>query len=244
MLSEEYKVHYWKAFERQREGWYNNVASKTKGLLEEEAKKIEEVYISRGRVGVERYLGDRTRIWERVLKSLYVGIIEDFGSQTYDLFVKKEFDPFSSFINEWSDKWAATRAVLITDTSKVLANKAITSGLDAGQSVDKIGHGLRTYYDESAGYRSMRMSRTEVVGASNYGSFEGARQSAVVKTKTWVSSRDERVRDSHIAIDGETVPLDEAYSNGLMYPGDPSGSGTEIIQCRCTQAYGTEEART
>ena len=90
----------------------------------------------------------------------------------------------------------------------------------------------------------MRMSRTEVVGASNYGSFEGAKQSAVVKTKTWVSSRDERVRDSHTVIDGETVPLEQAYSNGLMYPGDPSGSGTEVIHCRCTQAYGTEEART
>ena len=34
-------------------------------------------------------------------------------------------------------------------------------------------------------------------------------------------------------VDGEIRALDEKFSNGLMYPGDPSGSAAEVINCRC-----------
>jgi len=52
--------------------------------------------------------------------------------------------------------------------------------------------------------------------------------------KDWVSRRDEKVRQSHVEMDNhEPIPLDETFPNGLMYPGDPAGSPSEIINCRC-----------
>ena len=66
------------------------------------------------------------------------------------------------------------------------------------------------------------------------------KQSGVVKTKMWLSARDDRVRDAHAVIDGEIVRLNEQFSNGLMFPGDPAGPPEEIIQCRCNAIYDTE----
>lgn len=51
--------------------------------------------------------------------------------------------------------------------------------------------------------------------------------------KQWDSTLDARTRDSHAKIDGEVKELDEKFSNGLMFPGDPNGIAAEVIHCRC-----------
>lgn len=52
--------------------------------------------------------------------------------------------------------------------------------------------------------------------------------------RMWDASLDKRTRDSHARVDGEIRELDEKFSNGLMFPGDPNGSAAEVINCRCT----------
>ena len=49
----------------------------------------------------------------------------------------------------------------------------------------------------------------------------------------WVTAGDARVRDSHVGMDGERISPGETFSNGLRYPGDPSGDLAEVINCRC-----------
>jgi hypothetical protein len=104
----------------------------------------------------------------------------------------------------------------------------------------QIGQKLRDFYADRSSYKAMRVARTEVSSASGWAQREAAKQSGVVKTKKWISSRDDRVRDSHVDMDGEEKQLEEAYSNGLQYPGDTSGDPAEFIQCRCVEAYYTK----
>lgn len=52
--------------------------------------------------------------------------------------------------------------------------------------------------------------------------------------KQWDAVLDGRTRDSHARVDGEIRELDEKFSNGLMFPGDPSGVAAEVVNCRCT----------
>jgi len=52
--------------------------------------------------------------------------------------------------------------------------------------------------------------------------------------KQWDASLDARTRDSHAAIDGEIQEIDEKFSNGLRFPGDPNGPAAEVVNCRCT----------
>jgi len=39
-------------------------------------------------------------------------------------------------------------------------------------------------------------------------------------------------------MNGQTVDLGIPYTNGMMYPGDPSGGPEQIINCRCTELHG------
>ena len=50
--------------------------------------------------------------------------------------------------------------------------------------------------------------------------------------KEWVATLDVRTRPSHRAFDGQRRDLDEAFSNGLQYPG-ASGNPAERWNCRC-----------
>lgn len=52
--------------------------------------------------------------------------------------------------------------------------------------------------------------------------------------KQWDATLDGKTRDSHARVDGEIKELDEKFSNGLMFPGDPSGGAAEVVNCRCT----------
>jgi hypothetical protein len=53
-------------------------------------------------------------------------------------------------------------------------------------------------------------------------------------TKIWRTAGDNRVRDSHAAIDGEEVDINALFSNGLKRPKDPDGRPEEVYNCRCT----------
>jgi uncharacterized protein with gpF-like domain len=58
----------------------------------------------------------------------------------------------------------------------------------------------------------------------------------------WLSMRDEKVRDSHRAIDGEVRNLGEQFSNGLLFPHDPNGPADEVVNCRCDLLAVEDEA--
>ena len=57
--------------------------------------------------------------------------------------------------------------------------------------------------------------------------------------KQWRATLDNRTRDSHRSIDGETIDLDETFDNGLKYPREPGGALSEICNCRCRLRYVT-----
>ena len=52
-----------------------------------------------------------------------------------------------------------------------------------------------------------------------------------MKRKEWITSRDDRVRDEHMEMEGETVGLEERYSNGDDFVGESS------INCRCSELH-------
>lgn len=123
--------------------------------------------------------------------------------------------------------------------------RAIASGepLDAAQ-VSKM---VSRYRDGLLMYRGEVIARTEAIQALNRSEYEaisqaidlGAASKSAVK-RVWDSAGDDgRTRESHLAMDGQAVGLDEPFKtpNGdlLMFPGDTSlgAAASETIQCRC-----------
>lgn len=55
-------------------------------------------------------------------------------------------------------------------------------------------------------------------------------------TKTWQTRQDDRVRDSHVLLQGQTAALDEPFISGidkLQFPGDPAAPMRQRAGCRC-----------
>ena len=52
--------------------------------------------------------------------------------------------------------------------------------------------------------------------------------------KIWMAVLDARTRTSHRVVNGERIPVDEYFSNGLFRPADPDGEPAEVYNCRCT----------
>lgn len=85
--------------------------------------------------------------------------------------------------------------------------------------------------------RSKRIARTEghrVQCKADLNCAYRARQMGCDTVKQWNATLDGKTRDSHAAIDKEWKELEEPFSNGLMYLGDPKGKAAEVINCRCS----------
>ncbi|MDO5676514.1 MAG: phage portal protein [Propionibacteriaceae bacterium] len=76
---------------------------------------------------------------------------------------------------------------------------------------------------------------TAVTDALGFGGTDAARHSGM-GTKTWrVTSRNPR--NSHARLNGQTVAVDEKFSNGARWPGDAILSADESAGCRCTVVF-------
>lgn len=88
---------------------------------------------------------------------------------------------------------------------------------------------------EARASRASAMGATLATFAAGWAVGEAARQirgsQGVEPSKTWETGPNPR--DSHARMDGETVPIDEPFSNGVAWPGDGSDAD-EVAGCNCT----------
>ena len=119
--------------------------------------------------------------------------------------------------------------------NKKQVTNAITSGIIKGESIPKIAANLQSTIENLNESSAVSAARTAAIAAQNTGSLSAMKRLAemgVEVQKEWVATLDSRTRASHRALDGQRRDLDEAFSNGLQYPG-ASGDPAERWNCRC-----------
>ena len=120
----------------------------------------------------------------------------------------------------------------VNATTRKALRRTLRDGLLEGETIPKLSARVREIYDIADQSRSVMIARTEVIGASNFGNWEGMKQSKVVKKKEWVTSQDDRVRDAH----GETPNMDGVVVgiNEEFEAGDGSTQYPDSFNERCT----------
>lgn len=148
-----------------------------------------------------------------------------------------EYDPWPAHVQNYVKTSVAQKVVGVCDSTRADIQRIVGDGLANGRSIDEVALDLRGLYAGFSAHRSWRIARTETVAASNYGSHQAALESGWANLKIWSTAKDERVRSLHRALEGERQPLEEPFSNGLQFPGDPAGSAKQVIHCRCAVLY-------
>jgi len=124
--------------------------------------------------------------------------------------------------------------------------------IDTGNSLtsDQIDRMVDRYREQMLNYRAETIARTESLSILSLARQEAMQQvldsagmSGDDVSKTWNATPGNRTRHSHQDMDGQTVqgidtPFETPSGEQLMYPGDPSASAAERINCRCTVTYG------
>ena len=112
----------------------------------------------------------------------------------------------------------------------------LMQGILNGDSIPKISESLLDVIHNNT-VSATRAARTLVTQAENMGrldSYKDLDEQGVVQEKVWIATPDSRTRASHLDVDGETVGINDTFSNGLEYPADPSGDPAEVYNCRCS----------
>ena len=121
------------------------------------------------------------------------------------------------------------------DLLKKKITAQVSRGISTGMSYSSVAKQLSNY--TRIGYnKAVRIARTEghrIQTTATMDAMEVAKDRGADVVKQWDATLDGNTRDSHRAVDGEIRELDKAFSNGLMYPGDPSGGAAEVVNCRC-----------
>lgn len=131
---------------------------------------------------------------------------------------------------------AADKIRGINETTRDALRAALLEGVRAGEGIPKIRSRVSEVFEDASGRRATTIARTEVVGASNFGALEGYRQNGV-PGKEWLETGDGDTRDTHVALGGQRVAVEEDFESpsGARGPAPGMlGRADEDIQCRCT----------
>lgn len=219
------------------------------GRPAENARKSEEIRIkARSTKEEDEKTGDiLKKFFERQKKS----VLPKMGAKAAPWWDKKRWDKeLADDIEEELDEIADTHG---KDTSKVLGyayNEARTRKYiramaeGRAEAINKSTYEkLKAADDPAAAFDKRALVDAVVIGgalalaSAAFGTRESVQQAQEAGDKRqvykqWVTG--DNPRPEHAAMNGEIVPIDQNFSNGLYWPGDDSGSPEETCGCNCS----------
>jgi len=181
-----------------------------------------------------RNVDDILEVWdEEAWDDELAGMFRRLASVTAAAFASRvngQFNPDEQ-MGQWLAANSAIAARSVNDATIEQVNRAVAQ--------DDLTYmaAVTNVYQQIADSRAESIANDRVTVVGQAAQNEAATASAAVRTKTWrVRSGDPR--PSHAAVDGQTVPVGEAFSNGAKYPGDPDLPIEERAGCTCDLEFG------
>lgn len=101
------------------------------------------------------------------------------------------------------------QSIIETDREKMI--DIIAQGIANGESVTKIRTNIVDTFAEYSKVQANRVTRTEVLRASNTGAIQAWKESGVVEAQQWLTAKDDRVDPLCEYMNGTIIPLGKAY---------------------------------
>ena len=229
----ESKLKYWKGYVRRTIGEERLIISKLKGYFETQKNIILRNIRKYGKAyeikQTELYMYAREeqtkKLWSLLQPLIRLSLVNGAETLIEDFDLMIDFNIVSPHISEFFK----VRENLLKKTSNDIfkdITQTLQEGINEGETIKELSQRITDKYSQFEKSRSMKIARTEVNTANNFGHLESMRQADIEK-KEWVTAGDVLVRDTHIQNqDDGCMGRDEIFSGtGEQYPGE--------INCRC-----------
>jgi HK97 family phage portal protein len=152
-----------------------------------------------------------------------------------------EFSLKNPDVVKWMEKYTASKVTQINETTRDALRRRLTESYEKGQdfkqAMEEISNSMDGPIAES---RARRIAQTEIVTLTNQAKLQTAKNSGVVQKKTWISELLPSTRDSHRAVHGTTVGIDEQFEvqsrsgiDEMDGPGDITADPENLVNCYC-----------
>jgi len=165
-----------------------------------------------------------------------------------------EWDVVGTQIDYWTSVRAANLRKINTNTfinARDAINATVKQGSEEGITVNemrnRIKQAVKDVYEVRLGkpiipnglFDLGGMSSSKTIARTEMGSIASLTRADIFKQEgieeiEWITAHDEKVRDTHVVLDGNIVKYGEEFASGLRYPRDPNGTAEEVINCRCS----------
>lgn len=202
----------------------------------EDADRPDASRVKRAQDEAATYLATRSRAeWDATMRPL----LQSGARRAVELLhsgLNMDLQLLNQDVLEYANREAAWLIKEVSNTSKDAVRAAIRDAFTEGEDHRGIAKRIVDLpaFDRQ---RAILVARTESTRVSNGAPREAlssyAERSGKSFVKTWSAVLDERTRDEHAEMDGETVDIDADFSNGEQSPGSPN--------CRCVLLYSAAE---
>jgi HK97 family phage portal protein len=123
----------------------------------------------------------------------------------------------------------------VAKNTATAVNRATKGQLDEALDGDDPSEALSNVFDIASDSRAAQAGETLATGLASFATVEAVTQSGNgdSATKTWIVTSS-NPRPAHASMDGETVALDDSFSNGANWPGDASALDVDdLAGCTC-----------
>lgn len=198
------------------------------------------------RIEITEFMFDvpaETKRWFNKSKRVHNLAVEQSGKDALrELGLSLSFNLQNPRVRQFIEEQGLEKAKTVIETLKEEIKISLSAGVDAGESIEELRKRIQEIFTpfQTAGYKAERIARTEVIGASNFGTLEAYKQSDLDLGKGWIAQFDGRARDSHMQAaeiynEKNLIPLDEDFQVGSGAGPCPGSIGLaeEDINCRC-----------
>lgn len=186
---------------------------------------------------------------------------EEFGEETANFLnltieelaniMMESIDPdiileaLSERTTNWIKSWSSDLGEIMKLSTHEALEKELLDALTNGDSIADVELRIKdlSQFDRK---RARTTARTEILTASSRAHYESFMQSPSVVGKKWKHSGTKKItaRETHIAMDGVTIPVDDYFlvdgEEGL-FPRDPSFSPKNRVNCGCALGPDVDE---
>jgi len=243
-------IEYWKAFDRKRQSFESKYTRRIIKAINDQL----EVYRDASTIADFRKPID-PEIMKEAYTELYMEVGDSFARTTFSglksmPYTETKQEPaWIAQLQKLIDYDLSDRLRGLNETTRKKVDDIVQKALQNGENTQQIKErimGVRGLgsLDGMTPTRAETISNTEIVTASNAGSLIGAISTGLNFDKQWLTTLDGNARDSHQGANGQRVGKSEPFRVGgadLEFPGDPNAPAREVINCRCTQIYITED---